>query len=170
MAKEALIQQRNDAVFYPPTATTKWRWDGPWSNGAEWVIIGAGTPTWSLLLTSDCFSERERERWSDCWNLLVMPASSVGAEHMVCLQIKPGTGRDDKNPSASDSDAVRLARGESTTLAAWSHGVWTAHKACRDPPQALSLHLPQLYVVLFLTKPKHVSASQVTCRSERVLG
>lgn len=85
-----------------------------------------------------------------------MPASSVGAEHMVCLQIKPGTGRDDKNPSASDSVGVyhhRLACGKSTTLVAWSRGVWTTHKACRNPPQALSLHLPQLYVVLFLTKP-----------------
>lgn len=62
-----------------------------------------------LLQTSDCFSERDGQ----------MPASSVGAEHMVCLQIKTGTRKDEKTPSASDSAGVyhhRLALGMSTTL------------------------------------------------------
>lgn len=55
------------------------------------------------------FSERDGQ----------MPASSVGAEHMVCLQIKTGTRTDEKTPSASDSAGVyhhRLALGMSTTL------------------------------------------------------
>lgn len=37
-----------------------------------------------------------------------MPASSVGAEHMVCLQIIIGIRRDDKNPSSSDSASVTI--------------------------------------------------------------
>lgn len=64
-----------------------------------------------------------------------MPDSSVGAEHMERFQIKSGTGRDDKNPSASDSVGVhhhRLARGKSTTLVvAWSYGIFV----CIDNPQ-----------------------------------
>lgn len=105
-----------------------------------------------------------------------MPASSVGAEHMERFQIKTGTGRDDKNPSASDSVGVhhhRLARGKSTTLwwVAWSYGICVctdnpqAHKTCRNQSKAASTSAMLRYSKQNTTCQHQLHCIYLTCCS-----
>lgn len=95
-----------------------------------------------IELPADFFSGRDGQTAKICWWCLL----PVWVQNTERFQIKTGTGRDDKNPSASDSVGVHhhcLARGKSMTPW-WLPGpmaflcVQTTHKTCRNQSKAAS--------------------------------